>query len=108
MRSWPSDMLRELAVVAGPDGDDLFRMRASGDQETPWFNVTADQLLKIANVLDNHGVSWSPLDVINSIRAVVDYSMPSEAADYQREGCPSGHVFLHLRAVSDWLDVINR
>lgn len=41
--------------------------------------------------------------VFASIRAIVEYSTPSERADYEREGEPEGHVFEHLRRVAQWL-----
>jgi hypothetical protein len=43
-------------------------------------------------------------DVLGSIRAVVNYSMPSERADFERQGKPGGHVYEHLRRVEAWLN----
>jgi len=38
-----------------------------------------------------------------TLAAVVDYSYPSEEADYVREGEPEGHVFEHLAVLNDCL-----
>src|SRR3954468_8067125 len=43
--------------------------------------------------------------VLNSIRAIVDYGLATEAADYEHQHPDDreGHVFLHLQRVAAWL-----
>jgi hypothetical protein len=46
-----------------------------------------------------------PADVLESIRAIVAYDLPTEQADYERQHPDDreGHVFGHLERVSAWL-----
>lgn len=49
--SYAVAMLREL-LLAGPyEGEDFFRVKATGNGETKWFNVSPEKLAKIADVL---------------------------------------------------------
>jgi hypothetical protein len=45
-------------------------------------------------------------EVLRSIRAIVDYDLPTERADYERQHPDDrdGHVFEHLERVAAWLD----
>lgn len=49
-----------------------------------------------------------PEPVRSSIAAIVNYGYASEEADYVREGEPEGHIFEHLKRVSDWLVATNK
>lgn len=49
-----------------------------------------------------------PADVRTSIAVIVEYNWANEEADYVREhfGPEDGHVYTHLRRVSDWLATV--
>ena len=41
-----------------------------------------------------------------SIRALLDYNEADEAADYEVEGQPEGHVYEHMTRIRAWLDTV--
>lgn len=50
--SYASEMIREL-LGRGPQPDeDFFRMKATGQGETKWFNVSPEKLEAIAAILE--------------------------------------------------------
>jgi hypothetical protein len=52
--SYATSMLRDL-LEAGPQPDeDFFRMKAMGNGQTHWFNISPAQLEAIAALLDDH------------------------------------------------------
>lgn len=45
-----------------------------------------------------------PVEVLESIDAIVGYLWDDEEADYEVEDKPEGHVFEHLKRVNTWLE----
>lgn len=52
MSQYAVDMLRHLREQGPAPGEDFFRMKATGNGETMWFNVTPTELDAITAVLD--------------------------------------------------------
>jgi hypothetical protein len=50
--TYAASMIRELIQRGPSDGDDFYRMKATGNGETKWFNVSTAQLEAIAKILD--------------------------------------------------------
>ena len=44
-----------------------------------------------------------PDDVLDHVRAIIDYSWAAEDRDYREHGFEEGHIFESLRTVDDWL-----
>lgn len=51
--SYASELIRELLARGPSPGEDFFRMKATGQGETKWFNVSPERLEAIAAILDD-------------------------------------------------------
>jgi hypothetical protein len=97
------------------EGGATFNLTAERDNDGDWrvflpetkdYEVSAGVIyLGAPDVVVNRADATElPDDVRASLSALIDYSMPSEATDYEREGEPTGHVYEHLRRLDFWLN----
>lgn len=63
--TYASELLRELLERGPHEGEDFYRVKATGAGETKWFNVAPEQLEAIAGILDIPRVRKLPDDVVH-------------------------------------------
>lgn len=103
-------------VLSSPDPRHAGQMPSEQFGYGLGFERRKDALSFLSELEDAASGWWTPATAVTdakpalivtdavgeAIAAILNYSIPSEQADYEREGEPEGHVFEHLRTLEEW------